>query len=62
MTSDLIDKITDYVDELLDALALLIPIFLFIISVLGLLRLVDIYKQDHSFLPNFRQSSNSFAF
>ena len=58
------EKITDLVDQLIEAVAFLIPIFLFVIFVLGLFRLVDLYVCKHSdcFLPNVRQSGNAFAF
>lgn len=58
------EKITDLVDQLIEAVAFLIPILLSIIFVLGLFRLVDLYvcKQNECFLPNIRQSGDAYAF
>lgn len=58
------EKITDLVDQLIEAVAFLIPIFLSIIFVLGLFRLVDLYvcKQSECFLPNVRPSISAYAF
>lgn len=61
---DLIDKITDLVDQLIEAVALLIPILLFIVFILGIFRLVDLYicEQEPCFLPRIKQSNSISAF
>lgn len=58
------EKITDLVDQLIEVVAFLIPVFLSIVFVLGLFRLVDLYVCKHSecFLPNVRHYGNAYAF